>query len=75
MERKERQDAVQLVTAEQISSITSIPVRTVYRLAQEGLLPAVRFGRRIVRFNLAEVIAHIESQARSAPQRSRSTVA
>ena len=56
---------LQLISAKKLSEITGIPIRTLYRLAQDGSLPAVRFGKRIIRFDMSAVSRIVEGQLKS----------
>lgn len=49
-------DIPKLLTAPEVARILDLSPRTVYSLAQRGLLPVRRYGRS-VRFSLADVVA------------------
>ena len=51
--------------ARKVASIISVPVRTVYSLADSGVLPYVRVGKRLLRFRPEDIKALVTSTRRA----------
>ena len=51
-----------LVAVDTIAELLSLPIATVYDLARRGDLPSVRLARKILRFDLDEIEAVIDSR-------------
>lgn len=55
---------VTLLTARQVADLIGVDVRTVWRMAQTGGVPApVRLSERVVRWRLADLEAHLDRLA------------
>lgn len=50
-------------TAKQISVYTNIPVKTIYDLASQGVIPSMKIKRKVL-FDLKDVEAALESKKR-----------
>ncbi len=57
-------DAEQLVDAASVAVALGICEATVRRMASRGELPSIALGPRLVRFNLANVLAALGSRSR-----------
>lgn len=55
----------ELVTREELAGIMRVSVRTIDRLRNEGM-PAVTWGRRLVRFRVRDAMSWAEQQQRRA---------
>jgi excisionase family DNA binding protein len=53
------------MTTEDVAKSLQIPVRSVYSLVDQGVLPARRLGKRLLRFKREEIEAAIERSARN----------
>lgn len=56
----------QLLTAESVADMLGLSVQEVYRTAREGLIPAVRIGRRL-RFDPDRLARWIEAGGQALP--------
>jgi len=55
---------VTLLTARQVAALIGVDVRTVWRMAQTGDIPApIRLSQRVVRWRLADLDAHLANLA------------
>lgn len=55
---------VTLLTARQVADLIGVDVRTVWRMAQTGGIPApIRLSQRVVRWRLADLDAHLANLA------------
>ena len=55
---------VTLLTARQVADLIGVDVRTVWRMAQTGSIPApIRLSQRVVRWRLADLDAHLANLA------------
>jgi len=60
-------DGVTLLTARQVADLIGVDVRTVWRLAQTGGIPApIRLSQRVVRWRLADLQSHLDGIASGA---------
>ena len=50
-----------LISAPTAAKILTVQTPTMYRLAEQGLIPFYRIGRRTIRFKESELLAYIES--------------
>jgi len=58
---------VTLLTARQVADLIGVDVRTVWRMAQTGGIPApIRLSPRVVRWRLADLQAHLDGIASGA---------
>ncbi len=56
-----------LLTAQQVAAVLQVPKARVYQLAREGLLPAVRLGRRQIRVSASALNDWIADGGRALP--------
>ena len=63
------QDQQHLLTYDEVAERLGITRRHVSTLVAEGRLPAVRIGRRCVRFDPGDVATYIENAKRRYPRR------
>jgi excisionase family DNA binding protein len=61
---KERMD--EILTAREAATLLKVHKRTVYRLAEEGIIPGSRIGHRW-RFSKANILALVKSQSAVSP--------
>lgn len=55
---------VTLLTSRQVADLIGVDVRTVWRMAQTGDIPApIRLSQRVVRWRLADLDAHLANLA------------
>ena len=46
----------ELLTANQLADYLQLNVGSVYRLSENGTIPSVKIGKKMLRFNLADVL-------------------
>lgn len=57
-----------MLTALQVAQRLQVGIRTVYRLARRGQIPApVRFNRKVARWSAAQLERHVEQLADEQP--------
>lgn len=61
MTERQRSSLPTLLTAQEVAEATKISVKTIYRYAQQGLIPYVRIQSNL-RFHEAEIREWIEEQ-------------
>jgi excisionase family DNA binding protein len=53
--------SVPLLRAADVATMLAVSVKQVYRLAETGVLPSVRFSRKCVRFDAKAVAAFVDA--------------
>lgn len=66
---------IQLLKAEDVAEILSLPRLRVYELARQGQLPCVRIGERQIRFAKAALREWIEHGGSSLPKEEAQNIA
>lgn len=61
--KKEQQQNIRLLTAEDIAAMLSVKVQTVYTMARRGELEKVKLSRKCLRFRADDVERFIERKA------------
>jgi len=61
----------ELLTAQELATALKLNTQTLYRLVRQGLVPAIRIGRKTLRFDLVQVRAALQSQEPPRPARGR----
>lgn len=57
-------DDVKLLTAKEVAELLGVHVRSVWRMAQTGEIPApIRLGERVVRWRLSDLRDHLDRKA------------
>jgi excisionase family DNA binding protein len=54
--------ALQLLTAQELARVLKLNPQTLYRLARRGVLPAIRIGKKALRFDPAQVRSALQTQ-------------
>jgi excisionase family DNA binding protein len=54
-----------LLTAQELARVLKLNPQTLYRLARRGVLPAIRIGKKALRFDLAQVRNALQAQTTS----------
>jgi excisionase family DNA binding protein len=62
MDNKTKQ--IQFVDAVELAGMLGVTARTVLAWAQDGIIPALRFSRRVIRFDPAEVETALKDRAK-----------
>jgi excisionase family DNA binding protein len=58
----------ELLTTRQAAKFLNISERLLWQLCKDGKIPTVRLGRRLVRFQLADLLDWIKSRKQTAKQ-------
>lgn len=58
----EQDKSKKLITAKEVAKFLSIPISSVYRYARLGIIPSKIIGTRSKRFDLDEILAHLQKK-------------
>ncbi|GEM_PF-6745492 len=58
----------QLLTAPELARALKLNPQTLYRLARRGLIPSIRIGKKVLRFDPIQVRATLEAQGAFQPR-------
>lgn len=57
-----RNDLPKLLTAEELAAVLKLNPQTLYRLARQGVIPAIRIGKKSLRFDPIKVRESLDAQ-------------
>lgn len=60
----EQNSSPQLLTAQELARVLKLNPQTLYRLARRGVLPAIRIGKKSLRFDPAQVRNALQAQTK-----------
>lgn len=64
-------EGLQLLTAPELARAFKLNPQTLYRLARRGLIPSIRIGKKVLRFDPIQVRAALEARGVPQPRISR----
>ena len=65
----DRSRSINLLTAREVADLLNVHIRSVWRMAQTGDIPApIRLSERVVRWRMADLEAHLDQLAGRRPR-------